>query len=89
MHAPVIAGQLAGVKRRPNARKPPLPSPNSRYSPFNPQLRANPWPCDSRLLTPEELGQLGKRMVEAKDPAEADRLQEQIERGFYGVPPRA
>ncbi len=30
------------------------------------------------------LGQLAKRMVEAKDPAEADRLQEQIERGFYG-----
>jgi len=39
---------------------------------------------ESRPLTPEELGQLAKRMVEAKDPAEADRLQEQIERGFYG-----
>ena len=38
----------------------------------------------SRPLTPEELGQLTKRMVESKDPAEADRLQEQIQRGFYG-----
>jgi len=37
-----------------------------------------------RRLTPDELGQLAKRMVEAKDPAEADRLQEQIVRGFYG-----
>jgi hypothetical protein len=37
-----------------------------------------------RQLTPEELGQLAKRMTEAKDPAEADRLQEEIERGFYG-----
>lgn len=39
---------------------------------------------ESGLLTPEELGDLAKRMVEGKDPAEADRLQEQIERGFYG-----
>ncbi len=39
---------------------------------------------ESRPLTPDELGQLAKRMVEAKDPAEADRLQEQTERGFYG-----
>jgi hypothetical protein len=38
----------------------------------------------SRLLTPEELGELAKRIAEAKDPAEADRLQEEIERGFYG-----
>ncbi len=44
---------------------------------------------ENRPLTPEELGQLAKRMVEAKDPAEADRLQEQIERGFYGSPPLA
>ena len=35
-------------------------------------------------LSPEELGKLAKRMVEAQDPAEADRLQEEIERGFYG-----
>jgi hypothetical protein len=30
------------------------------------------------------LGELAKEMVEAKDPAEADRLQAQIVRGFYG-----
>lgn len=40
-------------------------------------------------LSPEELGQLAKRMVETSDPAEADRLQEQIQRGFYGGPRRA
>ena len=39
---------------------------------------------ESRQLSPEELGQLAKRMVEAQDPAEADRLQEEITRGFYG-----
>ena len=46
---------------------------------------------ESRPLTPEELGQLAKRMkVDAKDaPAEADKLQEQNERGFYGGPPNA
>jgi len=44
---------------------------------------------ESRRLTPEELGQLARQMVEAKDSAEADMLQEQIERGFYGGPPRA
>jgi hypothetical protein len=37
-------------------------------------------------LTPEELGELAREMVEAKDPAEADRLQAQIVRGFYGRP---
>lgn len=40
-------------------------------------------------LTPEELGQLTKRMVEAKDTTEADRLQEEVVRGFYGGQPRA
>ena len=44
---------------------------------------------ESHRLTPEELGQLARQMVEAKDSAEADMLQEQIERGFYGGPPRA
>ena len=39
---------------------------------------------EDRALTPDELGELAKRMVEAKDPAEADRLQEEIVRGFYG-----
>lgn len=40
-------------------------------------------------LSPDELGKLAKRMVEAKDPAEAERLQEQIVRGFYGGEPHA
>jgi hypothetical protein len=39
-----------------------------------------------RPLTPDELGDLAKEMVEAKDPAEADRLQAEIVRGFYGGP---
>ena len=39
---------------------------------------------EKRPLAPDELGKLAKRMVEAKDPAEADRLQEEIVRGFYG-----
>ena len=39
---------------------------------------------ENRLLSPEDLGQLVRRMVETKDPAEADRLQEDIVRGFYG-----
>ena len=37
-----------------------------------------------RPLTPDELGELAKEMVEAKDPAEADRLQADIVHGFYG-----
>ena len=37
-----------------------------------------------RRLAPEELGELAKEMAEAKDPAEADRLQAEIVRGFYG-----
>jgi hypothetical protein len=42
-----------------------------------------------RQLTGKELGELARRMVEAKDPAEADRLQEEIVRGFYGGEPHA
>ena len=38
----------------------------------------------SRPLSPEELGQLTKRMVNSEDRAEADRLKEEIVRGFYG-----
>ena len=44
---------------------------------------------ESRQLSPEELGRLAKKMVEAKDAAEADRLQEEIVRGFYGGQPHA
>jgi len=40
--------------------------------------------AEDRRLTPEELGKLAKRMAESQDPAEADRLQEEIVRGFYG-----
>jgi hypothetical protein len=42
-----------------------------------------------RQLTGKELGELARRMVETKDPAEADRLQEDIVRGFYGGEPHA
>ena len=44
---------------------------------------------ENRPLSPEELGQLAKRMVKAQDPAEADRLQREIENGFYGGQSRA
>ena len=37
----------------------------------------------SRRLSPDELGQLAEQMTEAKDGAEAARLQEEIVRGFY------
>ena len=37
-----------------------------------------------RKLTPEELGELCQRMVDATDPAEKARLTEEIVRGFYG-----
>ena len=40
--------------------------------------------AESRSLSPEELGQLANRMVAAGDSAEADKVQEEIERGFYG-----
>ncbi len=39
---------------------------------------------EARPLTPTELGELAKQMAEAKDPVEADRLQAEIVRGFYG-----
>lgn len=37
-----------------------------------------------RPLSPAELGELAQRMVDAEDPAEADRLQEELIDGFYG-----
>jgi hypothetical protein len=40
----------------------------------------------SRPLTPDEIGGLAKQMAETKDPSEADRLQTEIVRGFYGRP---
>jgi hypothetical protein len=42
-----------------------------------------------RQLTGKELGGLARQMVETKDPAEADRLKEEIVRGFYGGEPHA
>jgi hypothetical protein len=42
-----------------------------------------------RPFTPGQLGELAKEMVEAKDPAQADRLQAEIVRGFYGGPATA
>jgi hypothetical protein len=42
-----------------------------------------------RQLTGEELGELARRMVETNDTAEADRLKEEIVRGFYGGEPHA
>lgn len=43
----------------------------------------------ARPLTPNELGELASRMAAAEDPAEADRLQAEIIRGFYGGPANA
>ena len=37
-----------------------------------------------RALTPDELGELARQMADTKEPAEADRLQAEIVRGFYG-----
>jgi hypothetical protein len=37
-----------------------------------------------RPLSPKELGELAQRMVDAEDPAEGDRLQEELVKGFYG-----
>ncbi len=42
-----------------------------------------------RQLTGKELGELARRMVETKDPVKADRLREEIVRGFYGNEPHA
>jgi hypothetical protein len=39
---------------------------------------------ENRRLTPDELGQLARRMAETPDSAEADRLKQEIVRGFYG-----
>ena len=39
-----------------------------------------------RPLSGAELTALAQRMVDAGDPAEADRLQEALVKGFYGEP---
>jgi len=40
--------------------------------------------AEDRPASPEELGELARRMVEVQDPAEADRLQAEIVHRFYG-----
>jgi len=44
-------------------------------------LRSQP---DKSKLSPDELVALADRMVAAKDPAEADRLEAEILAAFYG-----
>ena len=43
----------------------------------------------NRGLSPEELGALAERMVNASDPAERQALAEELERGWYGTGPHA
>ena len=45
--------------------------------------------AENRPLSLEQLGELAQRMVEAAEPAEADRLEQEIVRGFYGPEPHA
>jgi hypothetical protein len=45
--------------------------------------------AEKEQFSPEELGELTRQMVEAKDPAEAERLKQEIIRGFYGTEPHA
>jgi hypothetical protein len=40
-------------------------------------------------LPAEEIGDLVQKMIDAKDPAEARRLEDEIVRGFYGNAPHA
>jgi DNA-binding phage protein len=39
---------------------------------------------EARPLTPRELGNLARKMVDAKTPKEGDRLQEELVNGFFG-----
>ena len=39
---------------------------------------------EARPLTPQELGALARKMVDAKTSKEGDRLEEQLVRGFFG-----
>ncbi len=40
--------------------------------------------AQNQRLTPTDLGELTRQMVETTDPAEAERLKHEIVRGFYG-----
>lgn len=37
------------------------------------------------LMTPEEIGELSRRLSGCSDPVEAERLKERLTRGFYGI----
>jgi hypothetical protein len=39
---------------------------------------------DARRLSPDELGDIARRMIETPDEPEARRLREEFMRGFYG-----
>ena len=66
------------------------PDEQSRVIQFALELARGHGPSGNRReLTPEELGALAQQMVDTKDPAEADRLQAEIVRGFYGDEPHA
>jgi hypothetical protein len=45
--------------------------------------------AEARRLTPEEVDDLAERMVASRDRAEAQRLQDEIVKGFYGGEPHA
>jgi hypothetical protein len=70
------AGVIEEIKQLPRAEQ-------TRVIQFVHELVRN------RQLTGEELGELTKQMAEAKDPAEASRLKEEIVHGFYGGEPHA
>jgi hypothetical protein len=36
-------------------------------------------------MTPEELGELSRKLAQTSDPVEAERLKERLVRGFYGI----
>ncbi|HUS36967.1 MAG TPA: hypothetical protein VM680_16600 [Verrucomicrobiae bacterium] len=44
---------------------------------------------DDGQLPAEEIGKLVQKMIDAKDPVEAKRLEDEIVRGFYGNVPHA
>jgi len=40
--------------------------------------------ADPQRLSPDELGEIARRMIETPDEQEAQRLREDFMRGFYG-----
>ena len=39
---------------------------------------------EARPLTPDELGELAQKMIDAETPKEADRLEKELVNGFFG-----